>query len=82
MRVLRKNEAAFILAISKTNLQNKINEKLLPPPFSLGARAVGFLEHEINSVLAAMIAGKSKEDIKALVERLIIDRQGLLEDLI
>lgn len=46
-----------------------------PPPISLGGRAVGWLRREIDAVVAARIAGKSDDDIRALVTRLVAARK-------
>ena len=73
--IIRKPKAIERLGLSKSTLHARINAGLLPPPVSLGARAVGFIEHEIQAVLGAIIAGKSSEQIKALVNDLVAQRQ-------
>ncbi|MEP1446266.1 MAG: AlpA family phage regulatory protein [Paraglaciecola sp.] len=73
--VNRKPEVLKRLGISKTTFHNRINQNLLPPPISLGDRAVGYLQHEIDTVLAAMVAGKSDSDLKMLVAELVTQRQ-------
>ncbi len=75
IKFLRKSEIIpGILPISKSTFHNYINEGLLPPPVSLGDRAVAWPEHEINSVCRALIKGLPKKDIKALVSSLIVQR--------
>jgi prophage regulatory protein len=71
----RKPEVLKRLGISKTTFHLKINQTLLPPSIPLGARAVGFLQHEIDAVLAAMVAGKSNAEIKLLVLELVAQRK-------
>ena len=75
LRIMRKPETIKKLGLSKSTLHTRINDGLLPPPVSLGARAVGFIEHEIESVLAAIVAEKSNDEIRLLVCYLIEQRQ-------
>jgi prophage regulatory protein len=66
------------LGIAKTTLQNQMNEGLMTPPVSTGgARGVAWPEHEIDEVVRARIAGKSNEEIKALVTELVAQRGEL-----
>jgi prophage regulatory protein len=71
----RKPEVIKRLGISKSTFHTRINQHLLPPPVSLGARAVGFLQHEFDAVLAAMVAGKNNDEIKSLVLALVAQRK-------
>ena len=73
----RKSETLKRYALSSSTFYVRIKEGLIPPPVSLGERAVGFPEHETNAVLSAMIAGKSKDEIKALVALLVDQRKNL-----
>lgn len=75
----RKPEVLKRFGISNSSLYARINEGLLPPPISLGYRAVGFLSHEIDEVLAAMVVGKSNDEIRLLVAELVAKRQQLPE---
>jgi prophage regulatory protein len=60
--------------ISKSNLYNRINDGLITPPVSIGARAVAWPSNEIESLIAAQIAGKSEDEIRLLVKVLIGNR--------
>jgi prophage regulatory protein len=73
-KIIRKPDVIYMTGFSKSTLYNRIKSGIFPPPISLGARAVGFVQAECDSVLAAMIAGKSPSQIKALVEELITQR--------
>lgn len=75
--IIRRHELLKRFGISNNSLYTKINEGTLPPPISLGSRAVGWLEHELDSVLAAMAIGKSQAEIKSLVKDLIHQRHNL-----
>ncbi|NQZ09424.1 MAG: AlpA family phage regulatory protein [Algicola sp.] len=75
LRIIRKPETIKKLGISKSTLHIRINDGLIPPPVSLGARAVGFIEHEIQAVIEAIVAEKSKDELKTLVCMLITQRK-------
>ena len=78
LRVQRKKEALLCYGISNSTFHTRIKEGIIPPSISLGgSRAVGWLEHETNSVIAAMAAGQSKDSIKDLVISLIEQRKNL-----
>ncbi|MBK8187488.1 MAG: AlpA family phage regulatory protein [Cellvibrio sp.] len=76
LKVLRKPEVLATTGWSRSTLHVRIKENLFVPPISLGERAIGFLAHETDAVLAAMISGKSKEQIKALVASLVAQRKN------
>jgi prophage regulatory protein len=75
LTINRKSEVIKRLGISKSTFHLRINQNLLPPPISLGDRAVGYLQHEIDAVLAAMVAAKSNDEIKSLVLELVAQRK-------
>lgn len=75
IKIIRKPEVLSITGLSKTTLQTRINEGLMPPSISLGERAVGFLDHETQAVMRFIAAGKSKDEIRALVSYLVEQRQ-------
>tara|TARA_B110000211_G_scaffold234958_1_gene307789 strand:+ start:2882 stop:3136 length:255 start_codon:yes stop_codon:yes gene_type:complete len=74
-RILRKPDVLLLTNISKSTLYNRIKDGLFPPPISLGARAVGFVQSECHDVINAMIQEKTPEQIKQLVQELVNQRQ-------
>ena len=76
LKIVRRPEVLSLLQISQSALHDRINKGIWPTPISLGARAVGWLSSENTTVLSAMIAGKTEEQIKHLVSELIAKRQG------
>ena len=52
----------------------------LPAPVKISARASGWIEHEIDSVIDARILGKTEEEIRALVRNLIARRKQIIVD--
>jgi len=78
LRIERKHEVLARLNLSKSSFHNRINQGLWVPPISLGDRAVGFLKHETDQILASYIRGASNDEIKALVITLVAARQNIL----
>ena len=54
-----------------------IQQGLFTRPVSIGARAVGWPEHEVATLNDARIAGKSDDEIRALVTRLEAARKAV-----
>ena len=75
IKIIRKKEVLTITGLSKSSLHLRINDGTMVPSISLGQRAVGFIENEVQAVLSAMVAGRSKDDIRTLVNNLVIQRQ-------
>ncbi len=75
IRYQKRPEVLNLYAVSNSTLCKRISEGLFVPPVRLGERAVGWLEHETNEVLAAMAAGKIASEIRALVKDLVQARQ-------
>ena len=53
-----------------------IKAGLFPPPIKIGPRAAAHPENETEAVQAARIAGKSDDEIRALVKQLVAQRQA------
>ena len=54
-----------------------IQEGLFTHPVSIGSRAVGWPDHEVEDINAARIAGKSDKEIRELVSKLEAARKVL-----
>lgn len=81
LRIERKPETLSRYGLSRSTFHARIIDGLIPPPISLGDRAVGFPSHETDQVIAFMMAGKSKDEIRLLVEHLVEQRQRTLEEI-
>jgi prophage regulatory protein len=68
--ILRRPATCKGMGLSFSTLYRRMNAGLFPRSVVLGERAVGWPESEVEAVKAAMIAGQSDEDIRALVARL------------
>jgi prophage regulatory protein len=76
LRINRRPEILGRFGISNTCLHRRIKAGLMPPSIPLSERSVGWLEHEADAVLAAMVAGKRDDFIRALVGRLVDQRKN------
>jgi prophage regulatory protein len=61
---------------SRSSVYADIKSGLLVSPIHIGARAVGWVESEVDVVMDARIAGNSTEAIRELVLRLEAARSG------
>ncbi len=56
--------------LSRSTIYLRIAQGLWTKPVSLGARAVGWPSDEVEAINAARIAGKTDEEVRALVAKL------------
>jgi prophage regulatory protein len=66
-KIIRLPEFINYCGLSKSTIYKRIADGLLPKPISLGARAVGWPDSELEAITDAQIAGKSEQEIKSLV---------------
>jgi prophage regulatory protein len=59
---------------SATSIYNNLNAGLLTKPILIGQRAVAWPEHEIQAIAGAMVAGQTRDQIRALVTDLTARR--------
>lgn len=65
--LLRVKEAARIRGVSKATIYDLIKAGLFPHPVVMGPNSVAWPEYELTAINNAVVSGKSKEEIKALV---------------
>lgn len=70
LRILRTPEVRTIRGRSNSSHYNDIKAELFTQPVHIGPNAVGWPEHEVMALQAARIAGKSDDEIRALVREL------------
>jgi prophage regulatory protein len=58
LTILRRNRVEDRTGLSRSTIYLRIQEGTFPRPISLGAQAVGWLEHEIEAWLAACIENR------------------------
>ena len=62
--------------LSRSTIYLRIDQRLWTKPISLGGRAVGWPENEVDAINAARISGKSNDEIRALVVKLEAARKS------
>lgn len=72
--ILRLPRVKSYSGLGRSTIYLRISQGLWPKPVRLGARAVGWPETECEALNVARIAGKTDEEIRALVSRLVADR--------
>jgi prophage regulatory protein len=74
-KINRRPLVLSTMGISSSTLRNLIADGLFPRAIQLGPRSVGFVEDEVQAVVSARIAGKSTDEIRTLVEKLMAARK-------
>lgn len=74
-RILRSKHVLDRRGDAKSTLWEQVNDGTFPPPIKIGCRAVGWVETEVEAVIAARIAGRSDEEIRNLVAKLVAARR-------
>lgn len=64
---------------SHASIYTQVREGLFTKPVPIGERSVGWPSYEVQAINAARIAGKSKDEIRELVNRLHAKRGELAE---
>ena len=60
--------------LGRVSIYDGARKGTFPPPLKIGTRASAWLEHEVEAVNAARVAGKSDDEIRELVEKLVAAR--------
>jgi len=74
-RISRRPDVLSQFGFSNTSLHGRLKAGLMPPSIQLGPRAVGWVQGELDAVLAAMVAGRSDQQLRDLVASLVDQRQ-------
>lgn len=76
--ILRLPSVKSESGLSRSTLYLRITQGLWTKPVSLGGRSVGWPASEVITLNAARIAGKTDNEIRALVQNLEADRKQAL----
>jgi prophage regulatory protein len=75
MLILRTQEVMRICGYkSRTSIHQNVLAGVITKPINVSARAVGWPDYEIEAIVKARIAGKSDDELRALVEQLHTQR--------
>jgi prophage regulatory protein len=69
-KILRLPAVKSESGLSRSTIYLRISEGLWTKPVSLGPRAVGWPSDEVAALNAARIAGKTEDEIRALVSKM------------
>lgn len=75
MKLLKLPKVLELTASARSTIYKNVHAGLITPAVRIGENSVAWPEHEINALVAARIAGKNDDEIKALVTKLVADRQ-------
>ena len=78
--ILRLPTVKARTGLSRSTIYLHISEGIFPKPVSLGARAVGWPDYEIEALNAARVASKTVQEIRELVSDLEVARTAAMED--
>ena len=78
MKLLKLPKVLELTAIARSTHHKRIHEGLMTPPVRLGENSVAWPENEITAINAARIAGKTDNELKALVAKLVANRQTVV----
>jgi prophage regulatory protein len=76
-RILRLPEVLRERGRSRSSHYADVQDKLFTLPVRIGARAVGWPESDLVALNKARVAGKTNDEIRALVEKLEAARKQL-----
>ena len=76
--LVRPNETAKRRGKSMSSHYRDIDEGTFPPHIQIGSRTAASPDHKIDIMNAAQIAGKSKEELREIVNHLVAARKELL----
>lgn len=65
--------------VAKATVHNWVNSRLITPPVPIGHQSKAWPKSEIERIQAARIAGKSHDEIRALVASLVAGRSNMAE---
>jgi prophage regulatory protein len=65
--------------VGRTKHYDDIVKGIMTPPVCAGGRARAWPEDEIDAITAARIAGKSEDEIRALVKQLVAKRASAMD---
>jgi prophage regulatory protein len=77
LQIIRLPEVMALTGCSRSTIYLKVKQGTLPPPISLGDRAIGFVKSEIEKTLIGMINGSSRAELQVLIGIIVQERLSL-----
>ena len=72
--LLRIGDLLEKVPMCRSWIYDQVGKRLFPPPVGIGARAVAWVEAEVDQVVEAKVAGKTEAEIQELVGELVAAR--------
>jgi prophage regulatory protein len=76
MKMLRGPKAQAKTGNKRSNFYDLISQGLLPPGVSIGGRCKAWPDTELEAVNIARAAGRSDDEIRALVKKIVAERSA------
>lgn len=73
--IIRLPSVLNIMGISRATLYKQIQAGIFPPPINLGARSVGWVSDEVQTIVNARIMGITHDELIKLVTTIHHERQ-------
>lgn len=73
--ILRLPEVKARTGLSRSTIYLQIQKGTFPSPISLGARAVGWVDSEVDALISARVAGKFDNEIRELISSMELARK-------
>lgn len=67
--------------LARATFFSRIKQQLWTPPVPLGPNSSGWPAHEVDALIAARLAGKSDDEIRAIVSNLVTKRGEIIAEL-
>ena len=77
--ILRRPRVEEAIGLSRSSIYMRVSQGLFPRPVALGPRAVGWPAGEVAAINAARIAGRTDDEIRALVTQLEAARTATVD---
>lgn len=73
-KIIRKTAVLERYPVGTTTLYKQIKQGIFPPNVAMGSRLVGWIESEVDAVIAAIARGINEPSLKQLVAELVAKR--------
>lgn len=75
--MIRLSQVVSRTGLGRSTIYAQVGAGVFPPNIPLGARAVGWLESEVDAVIAARAAGAAEHEVRELVTSLVTARHRI-----
>ena len=76
--VVRRKQVEAKCGLPRSTIYSRVADGTFPPPVRIGARAVGWIDHELEAVLRAHVRGLRADELRMLVCDLVAARDSAI----